>query len=97
MCIRDSVNASGVGKDTPGSPCDDSVRFPDHSIIWDFNYRGDLGFLVQARNQPEGRLTIEDGFRYFASGWSVVMSRVAGVGWNPELARDFLTIFLESS
>ena len=43
------VNATGLGKDRPGSPLTDAARFPRDGIAWDFNYRGDLEFLRQAR------------------------------------------------
>ena len=49
----DSVvaNATGLGKDRPGSPLTDAVVFPQRATAWDFNYRGDLVFLDQARAQ----------------------------------------------
>ena len=45
------VNATGLGKDAPGSPLTDAARFPERGIVWDLNYRGDLIFLEQARAQ----------------------------------------------
>lgn len=71
------VNATGSGKDRPGSPLTDAVRFPEHGIAWDFNYRGDLVFLKQAAAQKEtGSLTIEDGWLYFIHGWTRVLAEV---------------------
>jgi shikimate 5-dehydrogenase len=71
------VNATGAGKDSPGSPVSDAVVFPERGIIWDFNYRGDLRFLEQARAQQERRsLHVEDGWTYFMHGWLHVMSDV---------------------
>jgi shikimate 5-dehydrogenase len=35
----------------PGSPLTGEVLFPEHGLIWDFNYRGDLLFLRQAQEQ----------------------------------------------
>ena len=49
------VNATGLGKDRPGSPLTDDARFPRDGIAWDFNYRGDLLFLEQAERQREAR------------------------------------------
>jgi shikimate 5-dehydrogenase len=43
------VNATGMGKDLPGSPLSDRARFPAGTLVWDLNYRGDLQFLRQAR------------------------------------------------
>jgi len=65
------VNATGLGKDAPGSPLTDAVRFPKHGIAWDFNYRGDLLFLRQAearRRTGEVR-HVEEGWVLFIHGW----------------------------
>lgn len=71
------VNATGLGKDRPGSPITDAARFPERGIAWDFNYRGDLGFLGQARAQSAARnLQVEDGWFYFLHGWTRVISEV---------------------
>ncbi|MEI6241130.1 MAG: shikimate dehydrogenase, partial [Planctomycetia bacterium] len=51
--------------------------FPEHGLAWDFNYRGDLHFLVQARRQAAARhLHVEDGWVYFLHGWTRVMEEV---------------------
>jgi shikimate 5-dehydrogenase len=34
------VNATGLGKDAPGSPLTDAVRFPQDGLVWEYNYRG---------------------------------------------------------
>ncbi len=74
------VNATGLGKDRPGSPIGDASRFPEHAIIWDLNYRGALDFLRQARSQQAARvLQIEDGWTYFIHGWSQVIAEVFGI------------------
>ena len=71
------VNATGLGKDRPGSPLTDDAVFPQRGRVWDFNYRGDLEFLVQAGNQQDRRdLKIEDGWIYFIHGWMRVISEV---------------------
>jgi shikimate 5-dehydrogenase len=71
------VNATGLGKDRPGSPLTDAVVFPENGIVWDFNYRGDLVFLDQATNQQAGQnLTIENGWIYFIHGWTRVIAEV---------------------
>lgn len=64
------INATGMGKDLPGSPITDAARFPEHAYAWDLNYRGDLQFLRQARDQ---KVRVEDGWRYFIHGWAVVI------------------------
>lgn len=71
------VNATGMGKDRPGSPLGDAVTFPRAAVVWEFNYRGSLEFLHQAERQQASRgLRIEDGWRYFVHGWSQVLSDV---------------------
>ncbi len=71
------INATGLGKDAPGSPLSNAVRFPENSIVWDLNYRGDLVFLDQARAHAAARhLSIEDGWTYFIHGWTQVIAEV---------------------
>lgn len=71
------VNATGLGKDAPGSPLTDAAVFPRYGYAWDFNYRGDLRFLVQARRQRgDRRLHVEDGWVYFIHGWTRVIAHV---------------------
>lgn len=74
------VNATGVGKDLPGSPLTNSARFPEHGIVWELNYRGELEFLRQARNQEQERhLVIGDGWHYFLLSWSLIVGLVFDV------------------
>lgn len=74
------VNATGMGKDRPGSPLSDDVVFPDRGLAWDFNYRGRLDFLAQARRQEQHRdLVVVDGWRYFVHGWTSVVADVFGL------------------
>lgn len=71
------ANATGLGKDAPGSPITDGARFPENGFAWDFNYRGNLVFLDQARAQATQRkLTVEDGWVYFIHGWTRVIAEV---------------------
>jgi len=71
------MNATGLGKDGPGSPITSAARFPQDGIAWDFNYRGNLVFLDQARAQQQTRnLRVEDGWVYFVHGWTHVIAEV---------------------
>lgn len=71
------INATGLGKDAPGSPITDRAVFPRNGWVWEFNYRGDLVFLRQARaQQAERGLGIEDGWVYFIHGWTRVIAEV---------------------
>lgn len=80
------ANATGMGKDTPGSPITDQGQFPIHGIAWEFNYRGELDFLHQARAQEQARqLTVEDGWVYFVHGWTQVVAQVLHVDLTPAL------------
>lgn len=69
------VNATGLGKDRPGSPVTSDVRFPPETIAWDLNYRGDLSWLNWARAQ--GARSI-DGWDCFLFGWSRIISILFG-------------------
>ena len=74
---RSIVNATGLGKDAPGSPLTGAALFPERAIAWDLNYRGDLVFLNQARAQASRRaLKVEDGWTYFLHGWLQVIAEV---------------------
>ncbi|MQY76551.1 MAG: shikimate dehydrogenase, partial [Spirochaeta sp.] len=74
------INATGLGKDTPGSPITDDAVFPENGIAWDFNYRGDLVFIKQAYDrQKERNLNVEDGWVYFIHGWTRVISEVCNI------------------
>jgi shikimate dehydrogenase len=71
------INATGMGKDRPGSPVTAAGLFPRHGIAWDLNYRGQLDFLQHARAQQAARtLTVADGWTYFIHGWSSVVEHV---------------------
>jgi shikimate dehydrogenase len=71
------INATGMGKDTPGSPITDGAEFPEGGLVWELNYRGDLQFLHQALLQKESRrLQVHDGWRYFIHGWACVIEEV---------------------
>jgi shikimate 5-dehydrogenase len=71
------ANATGLGKDAPGSPLTDDALFPEGGIAWDFNYRGDLVFLAQAAAQRKTRgLSVQDGWVYFIHGWTRCMAEV---------------------
>ena len=79
------ANATGLGKDRPGSPLTDAVVFPDGAYVWEFNYRGSLEFLHQAEAQEDDRgLHVVDGWRYFIHGWSQVVADVFDLDLTPE-------------
>ncbi len=65
------INATGMGKDRPGSPITDEGLFPLHCVAWELNYRGELGFLHQARAQARQRhVQAHDGWDYFVVSWA---------------------------
>jgi len=79
------INATGMGKDLPGSPITDRGIFPEKSIAWELNYRGELAFMHQARAQSETRqVRVEDGWLYFLHGWTQVIGQV----YHQEIAGD---------
>jgi len=71
------INATGLGKDRPGSPLSKVALFPLDGYVWELNYRGALVFLDQARRQAaERRLRVADGWVYFVHGWTRVIAEV---------------------
>jgi len=71
------VNATGLGKDRPGSPLTDGAAFPEGALVWELNYRGELDFMHQANRQKAARgLHVEDGWIYFLHGWTQVIAEV---------------------
>ena len=71
------VNATGLEKDAPGSPLTEQCSFPENSLVWEINYRGELIFMDQAKAQAETKkLYIEDGWIYFIHGWTQVVAEV---------------------
>ena len=80
------INATGMGKDRPGSPVTDTGTWPQNGLVWELNYRGELDFLQQARRcAGERNLTIEDGWVYFLHGWTQVIAEVFDVELTPEI------------
>ncbi len=80
------INATGMGKDTPGSPVTWDGKFPMNSIAWEFNYRGELDFLHQSLAQVESRnVKVEDGWLYFVHGWTQVVAQVLHFDLTPAL------------
>jgi shikimate 5-dehydrogenase len=78
------VNATGLGKDRPGSPVPSGTLFPRSAAVWEINYRGELGFLREAERQAADRgLTVADGWRYFIHGWSQVIADVFALEMPP--------------
>lgn len=71
------INATGMGKDRPGSPITNAGLFPRNGIAWELNYRGVLDFMHQALAQRESRnVRVEDGWLYFLHGWTQVIAQV---------------------
>lgn len=80
------INATGMGKDSPGSPVTQDGLFPRNGIAWEFNYRGELDFMHQALAQRQSRnVVMEDGWLYFVHGWTQVVAQVLHVKLTPEL------------
>ncbi len=79
------INATGLGKDRPGSPLSDDCTFPENSFVWELNYRGGLKFMHQALDQKDKQnLYVEDGWKYFIHGWSEHISEVFDIELTDE-------------
>jgi shikimate dehydrogenase len=84
------VNATGLGKDRPGSPITERVRFPEGAVVWELNYRGELHFLDHARAQAAGAgLEVHDGWDLFCHGWAAALGAVLELDDDPELGERF--------
>jgi len=71
------INATGMGKDRPGSPLTSVALFPKNAIAWEINYRGERLFMHQAQTQSAGRnVRVYDGWMYFIYGWTQVIAEV---------------------
>ncbi len=71
------INATGLGKDKPGSPLSADALFPRGGLVWELNYRGRRDFMRQAQAQADARdLSVEDGWNYFLHGWLEVIAEV---------------------
>jgi shikimate 5-dehydrogenase len=77
------INATGMGKDTPGSPVTNEGIFPRGGWAWEINYRGELDFWHQAMAQVETRnVNVEDGWLYFLYGWTQVIAEVLHIEFD---------------
>jgi len=91
------VNGTGMGKDSPGSPITDYAVFPEGALAWELNYRGELGFLHQAKRQSGSRgLVVEDGWRYFVHGWACVVEEVFQAEMTPQVLGELSEIALQA-
>ncbi len=87
------INATGMGKDIPGTPVPAEVEFPPQSTIWELNYRGSLEFFHQATEQAEShKLQVFDGWRYFIHGWTQVISEVFDLTISPTQVEELAKI-----
>lgn len=78
------ANATGLGKDRPGSPVSENVLFPEGCHAWEFNYRfleqpTPTFYEIATKQASERRLIVRDGWEYFIWGWLVVMATATGV------------------
>lgn len=89
-CLRDLpagslvINATGLGKDRPGSPLTDAAQFPQNGLVWELNYRGEREFMQQAQAQSH-HLTIEDGWAYFLHGWTQAIAEIFQIQLTNEI------------
>ncbi|MQA93158.1 MAG: shikimate dehydrogenase [Streptosporangiales bacterium] len=90
------VNATGMGKDRPGSPLGAEADFPERALAWELNYRGSLEFLhtAEARRAERG-LTVVDGWRYFIHGWSQVIAEVFAIDMGPDRVAELARVAAE--
>lgn len=74
------VNATGLGKDLPGTPVSADARYPAGCVVWELNYRGDLSMLRLAHDQARDRgLRVHDGWGLFCNGWAAALGPILGL------------------
>jgi shikimate 5-dehydrogenase len=79
------INATGMGKDRPGSPITHEGLFPLHGVAWDLNYRGELTFLHQASVQAEQRhVRVFDGWDFFVVSWANHIAEIFHLTVTPQ-------------
>jgi len=79
------INATGLGKDLPGSPVTDDGLFPQNGVAWEINYRGELDFWHQAKAQEVSRsVLVEDGWLYFVHGWAQHIAEVLHIDMDEQ-------------
>ncbi|MGA2803379.1 MAG: hypothetical protein ABSF89_03155 [Acidimicrobiales bacterium] len=84
------INATGLGKDRPGSPITGRTRFPPRAVVWELNYRGELEFLDHARAQAENyELQVHDGWQLFCHGWAAALTTVLDLADDDRLGDRF--------
>ncbi|WP_189765881.1 hypothetical protein [Streptomyces xanthochromogenes] len=84
------VNATGLGKDTPGSPLADTTPLPARSLFWELNYRGQRPLLARAQattGSTGGRAV--DGWDFFVRSWFEALKTILETNWG----RDELATF----
>ena len=75
----------------------DRAVFPQGSVVWELNYRGDLTFLHQARAQEATRdLHVYDGWLYFVHGWTQAIGRVFNLNLSAEVVADLERLVAET-
>jgi shikimate 5-dehydrogenase len=84
------VNATGLGKDTPGSPVSPVAEFPPDCLVWDLNYRGDLAMLRLAR--AHGGVAVHDGWQLFCHGWAAALGPILDQPDEANLAERFAAL-----
>ncbi|MEV4630413.1 hypothetical protein AB0J90_29535 [Micromonospora sp. NPDC049523] len=84
------VNATGLGKDRPGSPLSPVAEFPPGAVVWDLNYRGDLAILRQAR-RTDG-LAVHDGWELFCHGWAAALGPILDLPGEVHTADRFAAL-----
>lgn len=79
------INATGLGKDKPGSPLSADALFPREGLIWELNYHGRRDFMRGAQAQAAARdLRVVDGWDYFLHGWTEAIAEGFQIEINGE-------------
>ena len=80
------INATGMGKDTPGSPItwEGSIPHEQHRLGVQLPRRTGLPAPIPGPGESR-KVKVEDGWLYFVHGWTQVVAQVLHFDLTPEL------------
>jgi shikimate dehydrogenase len=83
------INATGMGKDSPGSPITDAGVFRAAASPGSLTIAASWTSCTRRCGRwTSANLRVEDGWIYFVHGWSQVVAQVLHVEITPDLFRQ---------
>lgn len=88
------INATGMGKDIPGSPIPNPDDVPGDATFWELNYRGELDLFRRLKAASKG-IMVADGWDFFVDGWMNNILFVLNISLSDEEIRTFRRVSAE--